>query len=231
MLDYGQFCPISKASEILGEKWTMLIVRELLLGATRFSQLQRGLGKISPTVLNKRLDTLRKAGLIVRRRVPDQRATQYQLTEAGRELYPIIFQLAEWGMRWARGQMTDHELDVELLMSNVQTRINPEKLPSGRTVIHFHYIDLKQYRDWWIKVDGRDVDLCVDNPGVDVDVHITTDLRTMTPVWMGDVPIKQAQDSGKLKIVAPSVYTRDIKSWLSLYILSDVRPMSLTEEQ
>ena len=231
MLDYGQFCPISKASEILGEKWTMLIVRELLLGATRFSQLQRGLGKISPTVLNKRLDTLQKAGLIIRRRVPDQRATEYQLTEAGRELYPIVFQLAEWGMRWARGQMTDRELDVELLMSNVQTRINPEKLPSGRTVIHFHYTDLEQYRDWWIKVDGRDVDLCVDNPGVDVDVHITTDLRTMTQVWMGDVSIKQAQDDGRLKIVAPSVYTRDIKSWLGLYILSDVRPMSLKEEQ
>ncbi len=230
MLDYGQFCPISKASEILGEKWTMLIVRELLLGATRFSQLQRGLGKISPTVLNKRLDTLQKAGLIMRRRVPDQRATEYQLTEAGRELYPIIFQLAEWGMRWARGQMTDDELDVELLMSNVQTRINPDKLPSGRTVIHFHYTDLDQYRDWWIKVDGKDVDLCVDNPGIDVDVNFTTDLRTMTQVWMGDVPIKQAQASGKLKIVAPSVYTRDIKSWLGLYILSDVRPVSIKEE-
>lgn len=224
MLEYGQFCPISKATEILGEKWTMLIVRELLLGATRFSQMQKGLGKISPTVLNKRLDTLQKVGLVVRRQVPEQRATEYQLTEAGRELYPIIFQLAEWGMRWARGQMTDEELDVEMLMGNVQSRIAPQKLPGGKTVIHFHYTDLDNYGDWWIKVENEDVDLCVDNPGIDIDVNITTDLRTMTEVWMGDIPIRQARDSGKLKIVAPSAYTRDIKSWLGLHILSDIRP-------
>ncbi|MEQ6888833.1 helix-turn-helix domain-containing protein [Halomonas sp. CS7] len=224
MLKYGQFCPVAKAAEILGEKWTLLILRELLLGATRFSQLQKGLSKISPTVLNKRLHTLQEAGLIIRRCVPDQRSQEYQLTEAGRELYPIIIQIAEWGMRWARGQMTDDELDVQLLMNNVQSRIDPEKLPGGRTIIHFHYTDLQRYNHWWIKVNGQDVDLCIDNPCVDVDVNITTDLRTMTEVWLGDLSINNARDSGKLKVVAPSAYTRNIRSWLGLYFLADVRP-------
>ena len=119
MLDYAQFCPISKAMEVLGERWTMLIVRELLMGSSRFSQLQRGLSKISPTVLNTRLETLRKHGLIIKKRIPEQRGSEYYLTEAGRELFPIVFQIGEWGMRWARGQMTDEELDVELLMTDI----------------------------------------------------------------------------------------------------------------
>ena len=99
MTEYGQFCPVSKAAEVLGEKWTLLIIRELLLGATRFSQIQKGLARISPTLLNKRLDSLQQHGIIVRRRIAEQRGTEYQLTEAGRELMPIIMQTGEWGTR------------------------------------------------------------------------------------------------------------------------------------
>ncbi|MEJ2179724.1 MAG: helix-turn-helix domain-containing protein [Gammaproteobacteria bacterium] len=222
MLDYGQFCPISKAMEVLGERWTMLIVRELLMGSSRFSQLQRGLSKISPTVLNTRLDMLRKHGLIIKKRIPEQRGSEYYLTEAGRELFPIVFQIGEWGMRWARGQMTDEELDVELLMTDIQRKVNPEKLPDGQTVVHFIFTDLNDYGKWWLKVHGKEVDLCIDSPGSDVDVHISSDLRTMTEVWMGDVSIKQARDEGRLKVVGPSAYLRDIKSWLGLSAFADM---------
>lgn len=224
MPEYGQFCPVSKAAEILGEKWTLLIVRELLLGSTRFSHIQRAMSKISPTVLNKRLNSLQARGLIVRRRIPEQRGFEYQLTEAGRELFPVVLQMAQWGMRWARGQMADEELDVELLMSDVQRRIDPNKLPSGQTVIKFSFGDLKQYGVWWVKVNESQVDLCVDNPGYEVDVYISSDLRTMIEVWMGDRSLRQAQSDGLLKVVGPSAYLRDIKSWLGLYRLRDIRP-------
>lgn len=135
MLEYGQFCPVAKTAEILGEKWTLLILRELLLGATRFNQIQRAVSKILPTLLNKRLATLQQHGLIIRKRVPEQKVYEYQLTECGRELFPLVVKMAEWGMRWTRSTMRDEELDVELLMTDIQRSIDPAKLPGGETVI------------------------------------------------------------------------------------------------
>ena len=129
MIEYNQFCPISKTAEVLGEKWTLLILRDLMLGSTRFNQFQRSIPKISPTVLNKRLAELQARGVIVRKRIPNQRGHEYQLTESGRELLPLVMQMAEWGMRWARSEMSDDELDVELLMGDIQRRIDPGKLP------------------------------------------------------------------------------------------------------
>jgi len=230
MLEHGQFCPVSKAAEILGEKWTLLIIRELLLGATRFNQIQRGMSKISPTILNKRLHTLRQQGLIVQKRIPEQRGYEYQLTEAGRELYPIVLKTAEWGMRWARGQMTDKELDVQLLMSDIQCRINTDKLPSGQTVIRFLFTDPDHYNEWWMKIQNNEVDLCTENPGNEVDVYITCDLRTMTEMWMGDISIQQARTENRLKIVGSSMYVKNIQSWLGLYLLAEIRPASLPRQ-
>lgn len=231
MLEYGQFCPVAKAAEILGEKWTLLIVRELLLGATRFNQIQRAISRVSPTILNKRLETLRRHGLIVHKRIPEQRGHEYQLTEAGRELYPIVLKTAEWGMRWARGQMADKELDVQLLMSDIQRRINPDKLPGGQTVIRFSFTDLKRYNEWWVKIQNNEADLCTENPGNEVDVYITCDLRTMTEVWMGDLSIEQARAENRLKIIGSSVYLKNIRSWLGLYLLANIRPSPIHQQR
>jgi DNA-binding HxlR family transcriptional regulator len=224
MLEYGQFCPVAKTAEILGEKWTLLIVRELLLGATRFNQIQRAMSKISPTVLNKRLATLREHGLLVRKRVPNQKVHEYQLTECGRELFPLVLKMAEWGMRWARSTMRDEELDVELLMTDIQRRVDPAKLPGGQTVIKFRFTDLKNYANWWIKIVGDDVDLCVENPGCEVDVFFTADLRTMTEVWMGDVSLQKAQDDRRLMVNVSSPHLGNLKAWFPLYRLAHIRP-------
>ncbi|MGE5303284.1 MAG: winged helix-turn-helix transcriptional regulator [Alphaproteobacteria bacterium] len=224
MLEYGQFCPVAKTAEILGEKWTLLILRELLLGATRFNQIQRAMSKISPTVLNKRLATLQQRGLIVRTRVSEQKVFEYQLTECGRELFPLVVKMAEWGMRWARSTMRDEELDVELLMTDIQRRIDPAKLPRGQTVIKFKFTDLKNYANWWIKIVDEDVDLCTDNPGYDVDVFFTTELRTMTEVWMGDISLQKAQDDRRLMVNVLSPHLRNLKSWFPLYRLANIRP-------
>jgi len=224
MLEYGQFCPVAKTAEILGEKWTLLILRELLLGATRFNQIQRAMSRISPTVLNKRLATLQHHGLIVRKKVPEQKVFEYQLTECGRELFPLVLKMAEWGMRWARSTMRDEELDVQLLMTDIQRRIDPTKLSRGQTVIKFKFTDLKNYANWWIKVVNEDVDLCVDNPGYDVDVFFTSDLRTMTEVWMGDLSLQKAQEDRRLMVNVISPHLRNLKSWFPLYRLANIRP-------
>ena len=224
MIEYSQFCPVSKTAEVLGEKWTLLIVRELVLGATRFSQIQRAIPRISPTVLNTRLAELRTHGVIVRKRIPEQKGFEYQLTESGRELYPLILQMAQWGMCWARRTMSDDELDVELLMADIQRRIDPSKLPGGRTVLKFNYTDLDNFAEWWVKISGRNVEVCLDDPGDEVDVYFTTNLRTMTEVWMGDLSLRKAQVDGRLKIVGASTLLRNISSWFPLYLYADIRP-------
>jgi len=228
MIQYSQFCPVSKTAEVLGEKWTLLIVRELVLGATRFLKIQRAIPRISPTVLNKRLAELQEHGVIVRKRIPEQRGFEYQLTESGRELYPLILQMAQWGMRWTRSTMSDEDLDVEVLMSDIQRRIDPGKLPGGRTMLKFVYRDLTKFSEWWIKISGGKAELCLEDPGDEVDVYFTSTLRTMTEVWMGDLPLKKARDDGLLKIVGPSTLLRNLRSWFPLHLYADIRPQSLS---
>jgi DNA-binding HxlR family transcriptional regulator len=223
-MKYGQFCPIAKALEILGERWTLLIVREMLMGGTRFNELQRGLSQISPTILTKRLNDLATAGIVIRKKIPGQRGHEYFLTEMGRELYPVVMSIGEWGMRWARGKMDDSDLDVELLMVYLQRCIQSDKLPGNETVIRFKFTDIDKFSDWWVVASDNDVDVCVRDPGKDVDIYFTTDLRTMIQVWVGDTPYKTAIRDGKLKLVGPSALTRDVSSWLAPSVFTGIPP-------
>ena len=224
MIDYGQFCPVSKTAQIIGEKWTLLIIRELLNGITRFNQIQRAMPRISPTMLNKRLGELAEFGIIDRIRIPEQRGYEYALTECGLELAPLVLQMAKWGMRWARSTMADEELDVELLMGDIRNRINPAGLPRQRGVIRFKFTDLDRYPEWWIKVKDEDVDLCMDDPGSEVDVYFTSTLRTLTEVWMGDLSLNEVQESEKMQIVGSKPVLSRLNSWFPLHLYAHVRP-------
>jgi DNA-binding HxlR family transcriptional regulator len=223
-MEYGQFCPVAKALEVLGERWTLLIVRELLMGGSRFNVLQRGLSQISPTILTKRLNDLADTGIIVRKKIPGQRGYEYFLTEMGKELLPVVKSIGDWGMRWARGKMDNSDLDLELLMLYLERCVQPDKLPGNETVIRFRFTDVDKFNEWWIVANDDDVDVCVRNPGKDVDVYFTTDLRTMIEVWMGDTPYKSAINEGRLKLVGPSTLTRDVKSWLAPSIFAGIPP-------
>jgi DNA-binding HxlR family transcriptional regulator len=224
---YGQICPVSKAAELLGERWTLLIIRELVLGTTRFNDFQRALSQISPTLLTKRLNQLEEAGLLVRKRVPDQRRIEYHPTAASKELKPIILGLGEWGMRWARGQMNDDELDVEMLMYDLQRRIDADQLPGGRTVIKFLFRALPNFGHWWIVIesDGTRV-LCVHNPRVPVDIELISDLRTMSHVWAGDIDLRMAKETGRLELKGDPILIRTISSWLRPGTFAHIRPQS-----
>ena len=224
---FGQICPVSKTAELLGERWTLLIIRELVLGTTRFNDFQRALSQISPTLRTKRLNQLQEAGLVVRKTIPDQRRIEYHPTAASKELKPIILGLGEWGMRWARGQMNDDELDVEMLMYDLQRRIDAAQLPGGRTVIKFLFRGLPKFGHWWIVIepDGTRV-LCVHNPRVPVDIELITDLRTMSHVWAGDVHIRMAKDTGRLELKGNPILIRTISSWLRPGAFAHIRPQS-----
>ena len=222
---YAQFCPIAKAAELLGERWTILILRELLVGTTRFSDFQRALSQISPTLLTKRLNQLCHDGLVLKKSVPGQRKTEYQLTAAGRELLPVVAGMGEWGMKWARGQMNDDELDVELLMYDFSRRINEKALPSGRTVLHFAYPGLARFANWWIVLEENGArELCVEKPRQEADIHIRSNVRTMTEIWAGDTRISEAESDGRLALSGSAVLIRTISSWLRTGMFAHIRP-------
>ncbi|MDZ7638395.1 MAG: helix-turn-helix domain-containing protein [Bryobacterales bacterium] len=228
-MKYGQVCPISKAAEVLGEPWTLLIVRELLLGTTRFNDFQRALSGISPSLLTKRLRQLEDHEIVVRKSLFEQRRAEYHLTAAGRELEPIVVGLGEWGMRWARGQMSDDELDVEMLMFDFCRRIDANKLPGGQTVLHFALSGLTKFPYWWIVVVGDDRQLCLHPPAGKIDLRIETDVRTLAEIWTGDVAIREARQHGKLVLKGSSILSRSIGDWLRTGVLSHIRPAGRQE--
>ena len=229
-MKYGQFCPIAKATELLGEKWTFLILRELLMGSSRFNEIQRGLCLVSPALLTRRLKTLEENGLLVRRKIPGQRGYEYFPTEATQELLPILLELGEWGLRWAKDYLTDEDYDVEFLLHYLRLSILPEKLPGNETVLKFKFQDIEDNPDWWIIVSGSDVDICIKDPGKDVDIYFTTKVKTMSQVWMGQRTYKDAIQRNDMTIVGPSALTRNITSWLTCSPFSKLEDQSVFAE-
>lgn len=213
-MKYQQYCPISAATEILGEKWTILIIRELLMGGRRFNELQRGLGDISPALLTARLKSLEEQGMVVRRKVSGQRSHEYYPTEACEALLPVIFAIGEWGLLWTKANMLDADFDVDLLMLYMERAIDPSKLIGNESVIRFKFNDLKEQKDWWLLVKNQNVDLCITDPGKNVDVFFNCSIRTMYEVWMGDRSFKDVTNSGDMVVQGEPALLRNITSWL-----------------
>ena len=216
---YGQFCPVAMAAEVLGARWTLLLLRELVVGSTRFNELRRGLPRMSPALLSKRLKELEVAKVVRRVPVKGESGTfEYQLTEAGRELKPVIEAIGCWGQRWVDLEASLQNLDPELLMWDMRRNIDPRPMPRKRSVIQIIFSGLPVgRRNWWIVVEpGKEVDLCSVDPGFEVDLYVSTDLRTMTEVWMGYTSIARARDQGKLFVTGSEELERASGSWLTL---------------
>jgi len=226
-MEYGQFCPIAKAAEILGERWTILIVRELVMGGRRFSELQRGLGDISPALLTARLKSLEQQGLVARRRSSGQRSYEYFPTRACMELAPVLAALGNWGLLYARHNVVDADIDVELLMLYLERSIDPAQLAGDASVIQFRFKDLEKQRDWWLLVQDQKVDLCITDPGRDVDVYFFCTLRTMHDVWMGDRTFREAMREGDMLVEGEPALLRNIGEWLkpSMFAQSPRSPL------
>jgi DNA-binding HxlR family transcriptional regulator len=221
-MEYGQFCPIAKALEIVGEKWTVLIIRELLMGGSRFNELQRGLSLISPTILNKRLASLADYGLVLKKKLPGQQGYAYYPTDSCKQLLPVIKSLGDWGMRWARDGMSDRDFDIGLLMLYLERSVRTDKLIGDETVIHFKFTDVDHMADWWLIATPDEVDVCHKDPGKDVDVYFTCTVRTMVDLWMGDLTYKRALREDQIKAVGAPVLTRNIFTWLQPSVFADL---------
>ncbi len=222
-MDYGQFCPVSKAAGLLGEKWALLIIRDLLGGSSRFREFEFGMPKISPTVLTRRLNELCDAGLVARIKKTGRRGFEYELTSAGRDLEPIIVQLGTWGMQWRRAVTTEEEMNVYLLMIAFEKRLDAKLLPAAKTVLQFDFDDLEQANRWWIVVRNGSTDLCEDDPGGEPAVYLRSDRRTMTEIYLGDISIASARRLGRLNVSGTSALVRTIQSWLRPSILAGIK--------
>jgi len=216
---YNQFCPVAMAAEILGARWTLVLLRELVVGSTRFNDLRRGVPRMSPALLSKRLKDLETAGIVTRSPVVGEAgAFEYRLTEAGRELKPVIEAIGCWGQRWIDIEASLEKLDPNLLMWDMRRNIDPKPMPQCRNTIQVIFTDLPQTRrNWWLVVKpGQEVDLCSVDPGFDVDLYLSTDLRTMTEIWMGYTAIARAKEQGKLLITGSRQLEADLASWMCL---------------
>jgi DNA-binding HxlR family transcriptional regulator len=212
---------------MLGERWSVLIIRELLMGGRRFNELQRGLGDISPALLTARLKSFETEGLVVKRKISGQRGYEYHPTSACEALLPVVVAMGEWGLCWARDKLTHNDFDIEFLMFYLERSVDPEQLPGDHTVIQFKFKDLTDQSDWWLLVDGNEVDICITPPGRDVDVYFTTTVRTMHDVWMGDRSYRDAISSGDLVVEGEAGLTKRISTWLrpSVFVESKRAPI------
>lgn len=215
-MKYRQFCPIAKSLEILGEKWTLLIIRELLTGGSRFVELQRGLGTMSPALLSKRLDSLARHNLVVRRKNPGERGYSYYPTEQTKELIPVLEGFGIWGLRWMKTNLVDEDYDVEFLMLYLERSIVPDNLVGKETVIHFHFMDLSVHPQWWIVVQDDKIEVCCQDPGKDVDIYLTTKVSVMTDAWLGHRTYRDVIRNGDLQLVGPSHLTNTLDKWMTV---------------
>jgi DNA-binding HxlR family transcriptional regulator len=213
MKGYGQFCPTSKAAEILAERWTFLVVRELLLGSVRYSDIRRGVPRMSPTLLAKRLKELERAGIVERVQKSGDSTGEYHLTEAGQDLKPLMDTLAGWGYRWVNHTLSRDDLDPGFLMWAIRRNVVVESLPDKRTVIYVEFSDGRPPRRWWLIVADGEADLCVKDPGHEIDLFIRSDVLTLTLFFECRISLQQAESSGHMKMHGSSVLLRTFRQW------------------
>ena len=223
VVTYGQFCPVAKTAEVIGERWMPLILRELMLGSTRFNEVRRGVPLISPALLSKRLRQLVAAGVVARH--AHGRSVDYALTEAGWELFPIIEAMGVWGQRWARSQYGPDELDPALLMWDVRRMLRPAGLAESRTVVEFAFSAAPRGKSrYWLVVEDP-TDLCLVDPGHPVDLRVTSSVRVLTEVWMGDRSLADVVSDGRVRLDGPSRLRRAFQGWFGPHpILGGIVP-------
>ena len=216
---YKQFCPVAMAAEILCTRWTVVLLRELVAGSTRFNELRRGVPRMSPALLSQRLKDLEIAGIVARTpSATDPGVFEYHLTASGRELGPIVQAFGVWGQRRIEADLSLQHLDVQLLMWDMRRNLNTTPMPRNRNVIQFVYPGLPAaQRSWWLIVDPEDgVDLCSIDPGFDVELYVSVDLRSMTAIWMGLDTVRAAVASRRMMLTGNPQLASAMQTWLGL---------------
>jgi DNA-binding HxlR family transcriptional regulator len=216
---YQQFCPVAMAAEILCTRWTIILLREMFAGSTRFNELRRGVPRMSPALLSRRLKELEMAGIVARAASDvDTGVFEYQLTESGRELGPLVEAFGIWGQRRIETSVSLAHLDVDLLMWDMRRNLSTTPMPARRSVVEFVYPELTAaQRRWWLIVDPEaGVDLCKIDPGFDVDLYVSVDLRSMTAIWLGLDTVRAAVSNRRRVLTGSRQLASSMQAWLGL---------------
>ncbi len=229
---FGQYCPLALAVELLGERWTILVVSRLIDRCRRFNDIHRGVPRISATLLSQRLSQLEHSGLVERQPLPDGRGYEYLLTEAAAELEPIIMDLAVWGQRWGPDMVTD-DLDPAFLAWSMHTRLNTKAMPQGRTVMEFTFQGTPtELRRFWLVHNDGVVDMCLKHPGYEVDIKVEADIRRFVEAGRGFRSLRQEIARSAIHVEGPTDLKRALPDWLMLSALSSYpRRRSGSEKQ
>ncbi|MBL29329.1 MAG: transcriptional regulator [Rhodospirillaceae bacterium] len=214
---YGQFCPVAKAAELFCERWNALLLRELGAGASHFSQIQRGVPLMSPSMLSRRLKELEREGVI------ERDGATYRLTEAGREFLPLVDALGVWGQRWTRRQLKEDEVDFRLLIWDMERTVKADAFGPGRTVVQLEFADLPAGKSlWWFINEQSAVQLCLEDPGYEVDLFLSITVRDMIYVWRGDLGVERALDEERLEAHGAPRFREALRSWFNLSRLAEI---------
>ncbi|GGA10919.1 transcriptional regulator [Amylibacter cionae] len=217
-------CPAMASAEILGDKWTLLLLREMFLGTTRFGGFQKAIPRMSPSIMSKRLKTLEAAEIIIRKSAPTTQIADYKLTRSGRELGPIVENMAIWGMRWRKRSIAAQDCDVGGFMWDFHRTLNTEGLPDGDTVILVQISDRTDLNTWWVIANAVSVDLCPTDPGHEVDVYLTATLANLIALWLGDTDVRNAVETKSIFLDGPRHLINTAQDWMAQSPLVGVKP-------
>jgi DNA-binding HxlR family transcriptional regulator len=226
---YGQYCPVARAAEILADRWTVLIIRELLADINQFNELERGLPHVSRTLLTERLRRLEQTGILVRRVAPRGKPTEYRLTQAGHELQKLIDLLGEWGARWAFGDPRPNELDPIVLLWWMRRRVCVESLGKRRVVIQFDFGGPKG--TYWLLIEPADISVCLKHPGFDVDVIVSAEILAFYRVWLGRVPLSEALRKGQIQLSGTPADIRGFPHWFTWSPMADTVRAAIADQR
>lgn len=211
MKSYDEYCPVAMGAEAVGDRWSLLVLRELICGSERFSDIHRGLPRMSRTLLTQRLRQLERVGIIERRPGPT-----YHLTDAGRDLEAVVWGIGDWALQWLFGDPAKEHLDGAHVMWRVRQRIVADELPAGRTVVQFDFPGAHRGRRIWLLLDPEGSSVCERDEGFDVDLYVTADMREFMRVWAGRSTWPAAMDAGKLRLDGPTPLVRSFPRWFAL---------------
>jgi DNA-binding HxlR family transcriptional regulator len=221
MKSYGQFCPVAQALEVVGERWTLLVIREILAGSRRFGEILNGVRRIPRSVLANRLEHLERAGLV--HRVQGANGNEYEPTDAARALQDVVVGLGLWSRRWAHRSIREDEIDPTLLVWDMQRRIDQKRAPAELVVVRFDFLEEKKgYVRYWLKIDHGRGEVCMTNPGLPETLVVQTTPRTLIEVWMGHRDFAGALGSGEITVEGPAALARAFPAWFHLNIFVEL---------
>lgn len=220
MANYADYCPISVGVDVLGDRWTPLVVRELMVGASRFNEIHRGIPRISRTLLAQRLRQLERRGLVSRETGGPGRPGRYVLTPAGQSLTPIVWAMGQWAAEWVFGDPTEEDCDGLSLLWRLHQHAVAAKLPDKRTVVHL-LLTGPGAAEGWLGVERGAMSVCKDDPGYDVDLAVEADTGQMQRWLVGLVPFRDLVADGHARMIGPSRLARAFPTWFDTSMFAE----------